>query len=158
MEFTRPFRHIDAVARPPSRLPVRPGSVTSPVIEKADMKKIDQDELYQHLSAFLQNRGIEFKDGAYTQRVRKACKLLTDTVNFAQSTVAKAKTKVDQKLERMRQTIHEKTAPKPAEAPPAQAPAGAAPPPVASAACQCKPKPKARRTAQRTRKGRAAKK
>ncbi len=122
------------------------------------MKKIDQDELYQHLGTFLEKKGIEFKDGAYTQRVRQACKLLTDTINFAQSTVTKAKTKVDQRLERMRQTIHEKTAPKPAAAPPAQAPADATPPPVGSAACECKAKPKARRPAKRTRKGRAAKK
>ncbi len=83
------------------------------------MKRIKSNELFRNLSQFLNSRGIELKEtGEYTQRLQKCCRLLTDAVNTTQGTIATAKTKLDAKLDRMRQVIHEKTAPKPAAAPP----------------------------------------
>ena len=76
------------------------------------MKKINKDELYQHIGGFLATKGVELKDGPYANRLRQGCVLLTDCINFAQANVEKAKTKMDAKLERMRQVIHDKTAPR----------------------------------------------
>ena len=83
------------------------------------MKPIKQDELFQHLGGFLKAKGIEFTDGAYAQRIRKGCNLLSDAVNATQKTVRHAKVEVDKKLDQLRQTIHEATAPKPPSASPA---------------------------------------
>ncbi len=76
------------------------------------MSKINQDELFQHLSGFLKSKGIELQEGSYSTRIRKGCGLLTETINLTQETLGRAKSQVDAKLERMRQVIHEKTAPK----------------------------------------------
>jgi len=83
------------------------------------MKTIKQDELFESLSDFLKVKGVELKDGAYSQRIRRACGLLGDTINATQRTAKKAKVEVDKKLDQLRQSIHEATAPKP---PPAAAP------------------------------------
>ena len=77
------------------------------------MKTIKQDELFQSLCDFLKSKGIELKDGAYPKRIRRACNLLGDTINATQRTARKAKNQVDNKLDQLRQTIHEATAPKP---------------------------------------------
>ena len=100
------------------------------------MKRIEKDELYHHLSGFLTTKGIEFKDGSYTKRVQQGCSILADLINMSQNGFEKAKTKADESLDRLRQVIHEKTAPKP---PPAQ------PAPSASATAEEPPpsKPKA---------------
>jgi hypothetical protein len=97
------------------------------------MNKLKTGELYAHLSQFLQSKGIELKDGSYTERLQKGCTVLTDTINFAQVGLKKAKTGVDQKLDQMRQVIHEKTAPKTppdASAAPVAAPAPPKPAPA----------------------------
>jgi FtsZ-interacting cell division protein ZipA len=115
------------------------------------MNKIDKDELYQHLSQFLKTKGVEFHEGTYTERIRRGCSLLTDTINLADRAVKRAKTNVDKTLSQVRQTIHEKTAPKapPAE-PPTPPPASAPPPPsTASAPAPDKTAPKAPPTARR---------
>jgi hypothetical protein len=75
--------------------------------------------LFQSLSDFLKVKGVELKDGAYAQRIRRACGLLGDTINATQRTAKKAKVEVDKQLDQLRQSIHEATAPK---APPASAP------------------------------------
>jgi hypothetical protein len=82
------------------------------------MKQIEKDELYQHLGQFLKRKGIELQDGSYSRRIQQGCHLLADAINLSQKGLARAKTEFDQGLERMRQVIHEKTAPK---APPAGA-------------------------------------
>jgi len=87
------------------------------------MKTIKQDELFQSLNDFLKVKGVELKDGAYAQRIRRACGLLGDTINATQRTAKKAKVEVDKKLDQLRQSIHEATAPK---AQPAAAPKPAA--------------------------------
>jgi hypothetical protein len=76
------------------------------------MKKIKTNELYRNLSGYLAGKGIELKDGSYANRIRQGCAILTDTVNFTQENLEKAKSQIDQKLDRMRRMIHEKTAPK----------------------------------------------
>jgi hypothetical protein len=114
------------------------------------MKTIQKEELFGNLSSFLKTKGVELKEGSYTQAVEKSCGILADVINLTQQGVDRAKTKIDKRLDQMRQVIHEKTAPKtppPAQAAaPAQAPA--AQPPVEEA-------PKA---ATATRKPRVAKK
>ena len=77
------------------------------------MKTVKQDELFQNVSDFLKSKGIELKDGTYTQRVQSGCGFLADVVNATQRTVRSAKTKADAAFERLRQSIHEATAPKP---------------------------------------------
>jgi hypothetical protein len=76
------------------------------------MKKLKKDELYKNLSSFLQTKGVELKDGSITTRIQQGCSILSDTINFAQQNLQKAKTQMDKKLDRMREVIHEKTAPK----------------------------------------------
>lgn len=91
---------------------------------RSNMKNIKPDELFNHLGDFLKARGIEFKDGSYTHRIRKGCNLLGDAINATQKTVRTAKTEADKKLDQLRQAIHEATAPK-ASPPPPPAAAGA---------------------------------
>jgi len=104
------------------------------------MKHIEKDELYQHLSGFLTKKGIEFKDGSYTQRIQQGCSILADLVNMGQEGLEKAKTTADQNVERLRQIIHEKTAPKTPQTSPDPEPAST---PAAEPAPKAKPTPKA---------------
>jgi hypothetical protein len=76
------------------------------------MKPIQKDELYQHLSEFLKAKGVEMKDGSYPKAVQKGCSILADAINLSQKGITQAKGQIDKNLERMRQVIHEKTAPK----------------------------------------------
>ena len=85
------------------------------------MKQIDKDELYQNLSGFLKSKGTELQNGGYANRIRQGCGLLTDVINATQKTVRRAKVKVDKKLDHLRQSIHNATAPEPA-APPVSEP------------------------------------
>jgi hypothetical protein len=80
------------------------------------MKKIEKDEFYQHLRDFLKAKGISLEDGSYAHRIQQSCHLLADAINATQSTAARAKGEVDKALDRLRQSIHDATAPK---APPA---------------------------------------
>ena len=82
------------------------------------MKKIDQDELYENLRGFLKSKGIALDSGTYAQRIHQGCNLLADAINATQTTVARAKAEVDRKLDQLRQSIHEATAPKPSAASP----------------------------------------
>ncbi len=92
------------------------------------MKPIDKDELFNHVGQFLKGKGIEFKEGSYAQGIKKSCGFLTDAINLSQQGIQKAKTEIDKNLERMRQVIHEKTAPKPPVIRPAGNGATATPP------------------------------
>lgn len=78
------------------------------------MRSIQKDELYEHLSQFLKAKGIEMKEGSYPRGIQKGCSLLADAINLSQKGIKQAKVQIDKNLERMRQVIHEKTAPKPA--------------------------------------------
>ncbi len=78
------------------------------------MKPIRKDELYEHLSQFLKDKGIEMKDGSYPAAIQKGCSFLADAINLSQKGITRAKVEIDKNLEKMRQVIHEKTAPKPA--------------------------------------------
>ena len=89
------------------------------------MKTIKQDELFESLGAFLKGKGVEFKDGSYTQRIRQGCNLLSDAINATQKTVKHAKVEVDKKLDQLRQSIHEATAAKPPPTPSASNPPAA---------------------------------
>ena len=102
------------------------------------MKTIAKGELFKHLSGFLQTKGIELKEGSYARGVEKSCGLLTNAINLGQKGLAKAKGGIDRNLEKMREVIHEKTAPKSPAAPPAKAPAapGQRNPPGAAASAR----------------------
>lgn len=91
------------------------------------MKTINKDELFQTLGDFLKLKGVELKDGDYAQRIRQGCNLLTDAINGTQKTVRHARVEVDKKLDQLRQSLHEATAPKgpPASSAPRPASAGA---------------------------------
>lgn len=102
------------------------------------MKKLKKDEIYKNLSAFLQTKGVELKDGSITARIKNGCSILSDTINFAQGNLQKAKAQMDKKLNEMREVIHQKTAPK-TQPPPKAAPAK--PPSKAKAKAKAKPKP-----------------
>ena len=77
------------------------------------MKPIRKEELYDHLSQFLKAKGVEMKDGSYPQAVQKGCSILADAINLSQKGITQAKVQLEKNLDRMRQVIHEKTAPKP---------------------------------------------
>ena len=81
------------------------------------MKPIEKDELYEHVSQFLKAKGIEMKDGSYQRGIQKVCSILVDAINLSQKGITKAKVQIDKNLDRMRQVIHEKTAPKTASKP-----------------------------------------
>ena len=81
------------------------------------MKPIQRDELYAHLSGFLKEKGIEMKDGSYPKAIQKGCSFLADAINLSQKGISKAKVEIDKNFDRMRQVIHEKTAPKAAGKP-----------------------------------------
>ena len=76
------------------------------------MKPIQKDELYAHLSEFLKAKGIEMKDGSYPRGIQAGCSLLADAINLSQKGIKRAKGEIDKSVERVRQVIHEKTAPK----------------------------------------------
>ena len=76
------------------------------------MKQINKEEMFGHLKSFLKSKGIEVQEGAYAQRIRQGCELLTDSINVSQRTLKSAKSAMDQGLDQLRQTIHEQTAPK----------------------------------------------
>ena len=95
------------------------------------MKPIQKAELYEHLSQFLKAKGIEMKDGSYPTAIQKGCSFLADAINLSQKGIARAKGEIDRNLERMRQVIHEKTAPIPAAKQRARRKAAPAPKPQA---------------------------
>ena len=97
------------------------------------MKPIQKDELYAHLTQFLKAKGVEMKDGSYPRGIQAGCSLLADAINLSQKGIKQAQAEINKNLDRMRQAIHEKTAPKSAAKP-------AAPPKAAS-----QPKRKAQR-------------
>ena len=99
------------------------------------MNKIDHEELFGNIKNFLKSKGIDLQDGTYTQRIRKGCGLLADSINMSHKARTSAKNTVDEKLEKLRQTIHEQTAPKPPRA-------QAAPPPSQAGASEPKKAPK----------------
>ena len=78
------------------------------------MKPIQKEELYDHISQFLKAKGVEMKDGSYPRGIQAGCSLLADAINLSQKGISRAKDEIDKNLERMRQVIHEETAPKPA--------------------------------------------
>lgn len=85
------------------------------------MNPIQKDELYENISQFLKNKGIELKEGNYTKGIHAGCSLLADAINLSQTGIERAKAGIEKSLDQMRQVIHEKTAPKP--------PVSSAPPP-----------------------------
>ena len=52
------------------------------------------------------------KDGSYPKAIQKGCSILADAINLSQKGITQAKDQIDKNLDRMRQVIHEKTAPK----------------------------------------------
>ncbi len=87
------------------------------------MKPINKDEIYEHLNSFLKSRGIELKDGSYARGIQQTCDFLADSINLGQEGMQRAKAEFDKNMDRMRQVIHERTAPNrpAAEAPPRKA-------------------------------------
>jgi hypothetical protein len=77
------------------------------------MKPIQKDELYEHVRQFLKAKGIEMQDGSYPRGIQKGCSILVDAINLSQKGISQAKDQIDKNLDRMRQVIHAKTAPKP---------------------------------------------
>ena len=76
------------------------------------MSDINKEEMFSHLKGFLKSKGIEIQDGSYADGIRKGCEILTDTVNMSQRALGSAKDAVEKGLDQVRQTVHEKTAPK----------------------------------------------
>jgi hypothetical protein len=108
------------------------------------MNPIQKDELYENISQFLKNKGIELKEGSYTKGVHAGCSLLADAINLSQTGLERAKTGLEKKLDQVRQAIHEKTAPP-------KPPVAAAPPPAPNG------KPKATVSAKRKSKSKSPK-
>jgi hypothetical protein len=76
------------------------------------MKPIQKDELFEHVAQFLKTKGIELKDGSYPKAVQKGCSILADAINLSQRGIGEARARIEKNLDRMRQVIHQKTAPK----------------------------------------------
>jgi hypothetical protein len=86
------------------------------------MKRIKNDEIFRNVTKFLKGRGVELTAGSYAERIQKGCSTLTGMINLSRDGIERATTQIDKKLENLRQTLHEATAPKsggkPAEAMP----------------------------------------
>ena len=95
------------------------------------MKPIQKDEIYEHLNQFLKAKGVEMKDGSYPRGIQAGCSLLADAINLSQKGITRAKDEIDKNVERVRQVIHEKTAPKPAAKAGGSAKAAPSPKPAA---------------------------
>jgi hypothetical protein len=89
------------------------------------MNKINQDDLFGHVSQYLKNKGVHLEEGACTRTIQKGCQVLADTINLSQQGMARAKTELEKNLQRAREVIHEKTAPKPPRLPVEGAPTAA---------------------------------
>jgi hypothetical protein len=76
------------------------------------MNEINKEEMFGNLKSFLKAKGIDLQEGSYSDGIRKGCEILTDTVNLSQRALDRAKVAVDKGLTQVKQTIHEKTAPK----------------------------------------------
>jgi hypothetical protein len=76
------------------------------------MSDIKKEEMFGNLKSFLKSKGIEVQEGSYAEGIRKGCEILTDTVNMSQRALDRAKVAVDKGIDQVRQTVHEKTAPK----------------------------------------------
>jgi hypothetical protein len=116
------------------------------------MNQINKEEMFGHLKSFLKSKGIEVQEGAYAQRIRQGCELLTDSVNVSQRTLRRAKSAMGKGLNQLRQTIHEQTAPKSPAAesvPPKKRPANA----TRAAGQSSAPKRKSSKPGRRARKG-----
>ena len=93
------------------------------------MNEINKEEMFGNLRNFLKSKGIELQDeGAYSQHIRRGCDILTDTVNLSQRGFENAKSAMERRLDQLRQTIHEHTAPKAQSAPIQPAPPQSATP------------------------------
>jgi hypothetical protein len=79
---------------------------------EAIMNDINKEEVFSNLKSFLKSKGIEIQDGSYADGIRKGCEILTDTVNLSQRALVRAKGAMDKGLDHVRQTVHERTAPK----------------------------------------------
>ncbi len=101
------------------------------------MKKIEKEEMFGNLKDYLKSKGVELQEGSYTERLRKVSGFLTDSINLSQDTFGRAKAAVDKHLDKLRQTIHEQTAPK--------TPRPAAPPKSAAGKSRSAKTPSARR-------------
>jgi pyoverdine/dityrosine biosynthesis protein Dit1 len=74
------------------------------------MNKIDKNELYRNLSEFLKAKGVLLQDGSYARAIEKSCEILADTINMSQQAMERAKSEIEQRLDKVRETIHRKTA------------------------------------------------
>src|SRR4051794_19505806 len=76
------------------------------------MKKVAKDELYENLSEFLKGKGIELKEGQYTQGIHAGASLLADAVKMGRAGLDRGGPEVGRQLDQIRQVIHKKTPPK----------------------------------------------
>lgn len=91
------------------------------------MKKIQKDELFENVKQFLSIKGIQLTEGPYSQTVHRSCRILADVINLGQQGIERAKTGIDQKLDQVRDVIHQKTAPRSSAGANAEGEAGAHP-------------------------------
>ena len=105
------------------------------------MQPIKKNELFHHLGEFLKSKGIKLANGSFTAPIEEGCNLLSDAINATHKTVEHTKTPVDEALDQLRQSIHERTAPKPTAAPTPESSASGKPPEATSGQRQ-KPKTK----------------
>lgn len=77
------------------------------------MKKLGKDDLYQHIDQFLKEKGIDIQDAKpFGRSLQKGCQALTETINNAQTALEKARNRMDSGIDKMRDIIHKKTAPR----------------------------------------------
>jgi len=76
------------------------------------MNEINKEEMFGSLKSFLKSKGIEVQEGSYAEGIRKGCDILTDTVNLSQRAFERAKGAVEKGVDQVRQTVHERTAPR----------------------------------------------
>ena len=75
------------------------------------MNPLKKGSLFRSIKTHLASKGIVLENGEAADKLKAGCNLLTSVVNDGQAGFTQAKTAVTAKLDSIRQSIHESTAP-----------------------------------------------
>jgi hypothetical protein len=84
------------------------------------MKTLKKNELLGHVTNFLKNKGIVLEEGSASTKLKTGCEAITGIINQGNRSIKNVQKEVTAGVDKVRQVIHESTAPTPAPAPKAK--------------------------------------
>lgn len=84
------------------------------------MKTLKKNELLGHVTNFLKTKGIVLEDGSASTKLKTGCETITGIINQGNRSLKNVQKEVTAGVDKVRQVIHEKTAPAPTPAPKAK--------------------------------------